>query len=188
VGKIIFPTSSLLVYPSSTMMKVMPMGKVGGPLGTTDQDTHSAMVEWLTQMAKAVSPLVVVCQHAVGHGEFALGALGYNKPHVRWIYDYGAWRKLAKAELLACYARRVGREGQVDLLILSHFDADHANGVQQLLAKVPSRRSKPSSRRTTKCPSRSSGRPIRKRSSPPPSGGTKCWKQSPSRKGHSLLR
>lgn len=105
-----------------------------------DQNADATKLnECLDQIEKVVSPLVVVRQHAVGHGGFHTGALGYNKPQIRWIYDCGAWRKVAKSKLkkrLKGYAQQVGRSGRVDILFLSHFDADHVSGVRQLLGKV----------------------------------------------------
>jgi hypothetical protein len=82
-------------------------------------------------------PLAVVHQKPVGHGGFHVGALGLDEPAFRWIYDCGAWREAGKAALageIADYTRAVvGSRRPVDLLFVSHFDADHVSGLNDLL-------------------------------------------------------
>ncbi len=90
--------------------------------------------------ARVISPLVVVRQHAVGHGGFHTGALGIKSPLIRWIYDCGSWRKVGKAALkkqIVKYKKLVGDAVPVDMLFLSHFDSDHISGVRELLKNVP---------------------------------------------------
>lgn len=86
------------------------------------------------------NPIAVVHQQAVGHGGFHTGALGLDRPYVRWVYDCGAWRHVGKQALNRCisdYAEKVSAaDRSVDLLFLSHFDVDHVSGVSDLLKKV----------------------------------------------------
>lgn len=88
----------------------------------------------------SANPIAVVHQQAVGHGGFHTGALGFDRPYLRWIYDCGAWRNVGKQALYGCiadYAEKVRLGGHpVDLLFLSHFDFDHVSGVSNLLEKV----------------------------------------------------
>jgi Metallo-beta-lactamase superfamily len=81
-------------------------------------------------------PAVLVRQEAVGHGGFHNGVLGTDKPYIRWIYDCGTWKQSGKAALdcaLNKFAVRSKRDGRpVDLLFISHFDADHLNGLKAL--------------------------------------------------------
>jgi hypothetical protein len=84
-------------------------------------------------------PIAIVRQEAVGHGGFHNGVLASDKPYVRWIYDCGAWRKSGKEKLASRvrrFASRARKDGRpVDLLFLSHFDADHVNGLELLFAE-----------------------------------------------------
>ncbi len=106
----------------------------------TDQDAAAInLMEVVDGAARLISPLVVVRQHAVGHGGFHTGALGLKSPQIRWIYDCGGWRKIGKTALnkqITKYAKLVSNAAPVDLLFLSHFDADHVSGVRQFLKKV----------------------------------------------------
>lgn len=101
-----------------------------------DHEENIGDAKLLGKITRIVSPLAVVRQHAVGHGGFHTGALGLEKPEIRWIYDCGAWHKPAKARLSDCiksYSEHLGRKGEVDLLFISHFDVDHTNGIRELL-------------------------------------------------------
>lgn len=95
-------------------------------------------------------PAVVSQQHAIGHGGFHSGSLGLHRPCVRWIYDCGALRSsgtTALARAIEDYVTKgarfssdlaQGRERsvRVDLLFVSHFDADHVSGLKSLLSAV----------------------------------------------------
>lgn len=75
---------------------------------------------------------------SVGHGCFVrgwVGALGERNPF-HWIYDCGSKRpSILRGLIEAAYP---AKRGEIDLLCLSHFDADHINGLGLLLehAKV----------------------------------------------------
>jgi hypothetical protein len=81
-------------------------------------------------------PFACVRQEAVGHGGFHTGALGFSTPRFRWIYDCGAWRKMSalsnRIQAFLARARADLRAPDVDALFLSHFDADHVNGLERL--------------------------------------------------------
>lgn len=81
-------------------------------------------------------PFACVRQEAVGHGGFHTGAMGFYTPQFRWIYDCGSWRKKsALSNRIASFLDRCRsdvRLPDVDALFLSHFDADHVNGVRAL--------------------------------------------------------
>ncbi|MGJ5176528.1 MBL fold metallo-hydrolase [Bradyrhizobium oligotrophicum] len=82
-------------------------------------------------------PFAVVRQEAVGHGGFHTGALGFTHPQFRWVYDCGSWRKRAilRQRIFDFLDRaRVYGRRKIDLLFLSHFDADHVNGLEVLFA------------------------------------------------------
>lgn len=88
-----------------------------------------------------LGPVAVIRQESVGHGGFHHGRLGVDSASLRWIYDCGSWRKKGKDVLerrIAELAKRVSREDgrPIDLLFVSHFDADHVNGLNSLLRNV----------------------------------------------------
>lgn len=74
--------------------------------------------------------------HPVGQGLFFTGHIrvesegGPSQRIYRWAYDCGTHsaRQLVKREVT-----RVKHEGRFNLLVLSHFDADHINGVADLI-------------------------------------------------------
>ena len=87
-------------------------------------------------------PYAKICQEAVGHGGFHHGVLATRFGRTRWVYDCGSWRKAGRAALkksIDDFARRCARDrnGHLDLLFVSHFDADHVSGLRQLLEAVP---------------------------------------------------
>lgn len=82
-------------------------------------------------------PFAVVRQEAVGHGGFHTGVLGFSHPQFRWVYDCGSWHKRdALKRRISDFLERARRYGgrDIDLLFLSHFDADHVNGLEILFA------------------------------------------------------
>ncbi len=75
---------------------------------------------------------------SVGHGCFVRGWVGASDESKRfhWIYDCGSKRpSILRGLIEAAYP---AKRGEIDLLCLSHFDADHINGLDLLLehAKV----------------------------------------------------
>jgi hypothetical protein len=94
------------------------------------------------RMCSEEQPFVRVRQEAVGHGGLHHGIFVTGRPSIRWVYDCGSWRKAGREALRGCiddFARRCKRDGNrgIDLLFVSHFDADHVNGIRQLLKAVP---------------------------------------------------
>jgi hypothetical protein len=88
----------------------------------------------------AFIPLVVMRQHAVGHGGFHTGAMGRGSARLRWVYDCGASRSEGlqrlsdEIDILAGEPRDAKR--RVDLLFISHFDRDHVSGIVKLMSAV----------------------------------------------------
>ena len=71
--------------------------------------------------------------HAVGHGTFFAGIawrLDGCGTVFRWVYDCGS--KRTKRIATAIGALPHGFE-QIDLLVISHFDDDHINGIEELI-------------------------------------------------------
>lgn len=63
--------------------------------------------------------------HAVGHGTFSTGEVDGFK----WVYDCGAKAKnLLKKRIKEDYKNQ-----EIDMVVLSHFDDDHINGLECLL-------------------------------------------------------
>lgn len=88
----------------------------------------------------AFIPLVVMRQHAVGHGGFHTGAMGRGSARLRWIYDCGASRTEGLQRLsdeIGILAGELGdAKRRIDLLFISHFDRDHVSGIVQLMSAV----------------------------------------------------
>lgn len=82
--------------------------------------------------------------HPVGHGTFHT-AVAWSYPGeygFTWAYDCGSKRKStlqSAIQQLLFTASSWGREEQVDLFVLSHFDDDHINGVESFLSTWPVR-------------------------------------------------
>ena len=75
------------------------------------------------------------CFNAVGHGTFFNGlALDSGRTgSFSWIYDCGSKRTTQIDHELTCLEGWEKWPEEVDLLVLSHFDDDHVNGVERLL-------------------------------------------------------
>lgn len=73
--------------------------------------------------------------HSVGNGTFKTGLIFncYDENVFKWVYDCGSTsfstldRILKKITTLSCW------HNYIDMLVLSHFDNDHVNGVEELL-------------------------------------------------------
>lgn len=75
------------------------------------------------------------CFNAVGHGTFFNGLAhdeGRNSGF-SWVYDCGSRRTTRIDAEIACLEAWETWPDLVDLLVLSHFDDDHVNGVERLL-------------------------------------------------------
>lgn len=85
-------------------------------------------------------PIVVMRQHAVGHGGFHVGAMGRGSARLRWVYDCGSLRREGQKRLTEEIRRLAGepRDGKrrIDLLFISHFDRDHVSGIVELMRAV----------------------------------------------------
>lgn len=70
---------------------------------------------------------------AVGHGTLFTGKLKDAVSNCRftWIYDCGS----SRPSRIKDYVNKVGPwcDGVIDLLVVSHFDNDHVNGLEQLI-------------------------------------------------------
>jgi hypothetical protein len=93
----------------------------------------------------AETPFAVVRQEPVGHGGFHTGALGTDRPLFRWVYDCGSWTKhAALRSQVDAFDQRCrldeSKNAYIDLLFVSHFDADHISGLDILLGQAGSPR------------------------------------------------
>jgi hypothetical protein len=78
-------------------------------------------------------PYAVVRQNAIGHGGFHTGTLSIQYDRLHWVYDCGSWKRRDRlTECIDEFSRRIKLD-RVELLFVSHFDADHTNGLRQLL-------------------------------------------------------
>lgn len=75
------------------------------------------------------------CFHAVGHGTFLTGTLvADDGATFRWVYDCGSKRsKAIRGALARTDSWHLWKHETIDLLVLSHFDDDHINGLESLL-------------------------------------------------------
>ncbi len=80
------------------------------------------------------------CVNPVGHGTFLTGMVYDDdcpEKSFSWVYDCGSKRTKRIKEGINDLHRWEMWPERVDLLILSHFDDDHVNGVEQFLNKHP---------------------------------------------------
>ena len=89
---------------------------------------------------------VEYCFHPVGQGLFSAGRLthslpfnNYSRRDFQWVYDCGTSSspRLVRNALGKFQSRVNGR--RLDLVVISHFDADHISGMVQLLNDVGTR-------------------------------------------------
>lgn len=80
--------------------------------------------------------------YPVGQGLFSSGHLALKTGQdfvFNWVYDCGtsSSRNLLSesVELLGVYLDHARNKGRIELMVLSHFDEDHINGVVQLMQK-----------------------------------------------------
>ena len=73
----------------------------------------------------------------VGHGSFIRGRVATDNwnGEFHWVYDCGSRRPSQLRGLVEDYYG--SRREPIDLLCLSHFDADHVNGLELLLRRSP---------------------------------------------------
>lgn len=75
--------------------------------------------------------------HPVGHGTFHTGIAQYSGEPcaLSWVYDCGSKRRSTLDSAIQSLSQTpFGAKRQIDLLVISHFDDDHVNGVESLLA------------------------------------------------------
>lgn len=75
--------------------------------------------------------------HAAGHGTFFSGILSSDGDHpdeFLWVYDCGSKKPTRLPELVEDLSVHADLP-RVDMLCISHFDADHINGLDALLKK-----------------------------------------------------
>lgn len=76
---------------------------------------------------------------SVGHGLFAQGHVrthGSPEIFLRWVHDCGSTSYGPREREIARARRLLGSPRRIDVLIVSHFDADHVNGLRELLRGV----------------------------------------------------
>ena len=78
---------------------------------------------------------VKMVQHPVGQGGLHYGELTLGQKPLRWVYDCGSNQIDALTREISSVARNA-RNGNIDLLFISHLDSDHINGIDKLLSQV----------------------------------------------------
>lgn len=82
------------------------------------------------------------CFHAVGNGTLFTGQI-YDKNSddiFNWMYDCGSTSKKTVLSTIADLSNWFGPRNVIDMLVISHFDNDHVNGLEALLQKYYVRR------------------------------------------------
>lgn len=74
-------------------------------------------------------------QHPVGHGGFHTGIVDMGGSPFHYVYDCGSVARIALKNAIEQYVDRLDGDA-IDVLFLSHLDADHVSGLDQLLACV----------------------------------------------------
>jgi len=75
--------------------------------------------------------------HNVGQGLFYTGRLSYGRAAFNFVYDCGSERNsLVKDAIDRAIYQEFESDKKIDLLIISHLHADHANGIPYLLEQV----------------------------------------------------
>jgi hypothetical protein len=77
------------------------------------------------------------CFHPAGHGTFFSGQVRTDEPGRKefvWVYDCGSKRFKHLNGLVEQFSGSIGRN-ELDLVCVSHFDADHVCGIEALLRK-----------------------------------------------------
>lgn len=73
-------------------------------------------------------------QHAVGHGGFHTASVQVGGAKFRYVYDCGAKKRRLLCNTIHDHADSiVDTDRRIDLVVLSHLDDDHVNGVDDLL-------------------------------------------------------
>jgi hypothetical protein len=73
--------------------------------------------------------------HAVGHGTLFSGLISNrSNTNFSWMYDCGSKRTKRLTETIDILNKWTHWPPEIDLLVLSHFDDDHVNGVEELLS------------------------------------------------------
>jgi len=74
-------------------------------------------------------------QHPVGHGGFHSGEVWEGNHNIfNWVFDCGSQQVGKFQRYLKSWA--VTHRGPIDWLFISHFDADHVNGLDTLMARA----------------------------------------------------
>ena len=73
-------------------------------------------------------------QHAVGHGGFHTATVQVGRATFRYVYDCGANKTQLLRDTINDHADSIAdADRRIDLVVLSHLDDDHVNGVDDLL-------------------------------------------------------
>lgn len=79
--------------------------------------------------------------HAAGHGTFFSGEIivdgdiqNYQPQRFNWVFDCGS-RRSGRIPAFIDDLDKVHKVDQIDMLCISHFDADHVNGLRHLLTR-----------------------------------------------------
>lgn len=73
--------------------------------------------------------------HSVGNGTFKTGSIfnWRDGKQFNWVYDCGSTSPSTLNRIFRDITMHKGWPGYIDMLVLSHFDDDHVNGVETLL-------------------------------------------------------
>lgn len=99
---------------------------------------NMTLLKGLTQMTHEVRK----CFHAVGNGTLFTGQIHdtNNGDIFNWMYDCGSTSKKTVLNTIADLPNWFGPCSVIDMLVISHFDNDHVNGLEALLQKYYVRR------------------------------------------------
>lgn len=105
----------------------------------SETSKHCLMTE--ATLPKAFN-LIACRYHAVGQGLFTSGALvkqGHIGPRFRWVYDCGtsSEQQLIADQINEMPWLRGRHDSRLDLVTISHFDADHISGLVRLVGRFP---------------------------------------------------
>ena len=69
----------------------------------------------------------------VGQGLFYWGILNINNCQFSFVYDCGSTSQTRINERVKSFKKILGHNNELDMLVISHFDKDHMNGISELL-------------------------------------------------------
>ena len=74
--------------------------------------------------------------HPVGQGLFYSGTVSLDQMKFRFVFDCGSLTRGAGQKCVDRYIKSLHYNDPIDLLVISHFDADHVNQIGRLLQGI----------------------------------------------------